>query len=96
MGQFLFFFFSSENSRFVKNQNRKILFFWKIRIREFSFCGKRDSENSRFVEKENYEICGIGEFSFLRKMRIRELTFRGKQQSKNSRFVENENPRIPV
>ena len=53
-----------ENSRFVENQNRRILFFWKIRIGEFSFGGKRDSENSRFVENENSEICEKREFLF--------------------------------
>ena len=50
-------FVETENSRFVENEKRGILFFRKIRIREVSLCGKRDSENSRFVENENSEIC---------------------------------------
>ena len=29
----------SENSRFVENENPRILVLWKTRIREFSFCG---------------------------------------------------------
>ena len=65
----------------------RILVLWKTRIREFSFCGKRESENSRFVENENRE------FSFCRKP---EFPFCGKRESENSRFVENQNPRIPV
>ena len=32
----------SENSRFVENENPRILVLWKTRIREFSFCGKRE------------------------------------------------------
>ena len=33
----------SENSRFVENENPRILVLWKTRIGEFSFCGKRES-----------------------------------------------------
>ena len=58
----------------MENQNRRILFFWKIRIPEFWFCGKRDSENSRFVENENPRML------VLWKMRIREFSFCGKSE----------------
>ena len=70
-----------ENSRFVKNQNRRIFFFfyprilvlWKTGTGEFSFGGKPEWENFFFIP----------EFSFC-----------GKRELENSRFVKNQNRRI--
>ena len=78
-------FLDNENSRFVENQNQRILFFLenqnprilvlgKTRLREFSFCGKRESRN-------------------LWKTRILILW---KTKIGETCFVENENPRILV
>ena len=78
-----FFFFSSENPRFVENQNLRIFFF-------FFLC-----ENSRFVENQTRRIF----FFFLYprilvlwKTRIGEFFFFF--LCENSRFVENQNRRI--
>ena len=49
------------------NENPRIFFLRKTRIRELSFCGKRESENSRFVDNENPRIL------VLWKMRIRQF-----------------------
>ena len=43
-------------SRFLENAHPRIRVLWKTRLREFSFCGKRESENSRFVENQNRRI----------------------------------------
>ena len=81
----------------MENENPRILVLWKKRIREFSFCGKRESENSsyvkneisRFVENENQQIFVLSEIP------IREFPFCGDRESENLLFVENENSRIP-
>ena len=88
-----FFFFLSENSRFLENGNWRILVLWKSRIGEFfffirefpfcgngefSFCGKRELENSRFVKNQNRRI------------------FFSPFLTQNSRFMENGNWRILV
>ena len=58
-----FFFFLSENSRFVENGNWRILVFWKTRIGELFFIfflsenfRFLETENSRFVENGNWRI----------------------------------------
>ena len=100
-GEFLFcekpelenFFFLSERSPIVENQNPRIFFYL------FFFL----TENSRFVENRNWRFffffnprilvlwkTRIGEFFFF----IREFSFYGKWERENSRFVENQNRRI--
>ena len=59
-----------------------MLVLWKARIKEFSFCAKREPENSRFVEKENPTIRGKRESEKFRFV-----------ENQNSLFVKNENPR---
>ena len=82
-----------ENSRFVKNQNWRIFFFyprilllWKTRIQEFFFIFFL-SETSRFVENQNWRIFFF--FFF-----IREFSYCGKRERENSRFVKNPNWRL--
>ena len=83
-GEFCFFFFLSENSRFVENQNR----------RTFFFCFFFLSENSRFMENGNWRIFFFFFFYprilLLWKTRIGEFFFFF-FSSENSRFVENGN-----
>ena len=95
-----FFFFLSENSRFVENQNRRIFFFFLSE----NYCFV-ETENSRFVENGNWRILilwktRIGEFFFFYFIREflfcgnGEFSFCGKREMENSRFVENQNRRI--
>ena len=74
------FFFLSENSRIVENQNRTIFFFFL-------------SENPRIVENQNWRIFFFyPRILVLWKTRIGEFFF----FSENSRVVENGNWRILV
>ena len=84
-------FFETENSHFVKNENRGILFFWKARLPEFSFCGKREFGNLWKTRILVLRRTRIREFSFCGE---REFSFCGKRELENSRFVENDNRRI--
>ena len=81
-----FFFFVSENSRFVENGNGRILVLWKTRIGDFFlfFFYPR----ILFLWK-----MGTGQFSFCGKPESENFFF---FLSDNSRFVENGNWRILV
>ena len=96
-----FFFFLTQNSRFMENGNWRILVLWKTRIGEFFFFFL--TQNSRFVENGNWRILvlwktRIGEFFFffIREFSFRgngEFSFCGKRELENSRFVKNQNRR---
>ena len=69
----------------MENENPGILFFWKARLQEFSFCGKREFGN--LWKTRILVLC---------RTRIREFSFCGKPELENFLFLENQNPRIPV
>ena len=79
----------SENSRFVENENLRILVLWKTRIREFSFCGKRESPFFFYPRIPVLWKTRIGEFFFyprifvLWKTGTGEFSFCGKPESEN-------------
>ena len=80
----------SENFCLVEDENLSILVLWKKRIREFSFCGKRESPFFFFFIRE-FPLCGKPEWENF--FFIRESSFCGKRELE-SRFVENQNRRI--
>ena len=85
-----FFFFLSENSRFVENGNLRILVLWKTRIGESFFFYPR----ILVLWKRRILVLWktrIGEFFFFF---IREFSFCAKRELENSRFEENQNGRI--
>ena len=89
----IFFFFSSENSRFVENGNWRILVLWKTKIGEFLFFFY-----PRIVVLLKRRILvlwktGTGRFSFCGETESENFFF---FLSENSCFVENGNWRILV
>ena len=101
-----FFFFLSENSRFVENGNWNLVL-WKTRIGDFFFLSENSrfvenqnrrifflSENSRFVENGNGRILVLWKTRIEKKKIFREFSFCGKREMENSRFVKNQNWRI--